>query len=389
MSTNTQLPSDPTISTPSSADINPNSSPSQDELPQESKPANWQPKKRSPVVAVAILALLITGALAILYAWRLPPFTSTTVSTDNAYVRGQTTVISPRISGYVQEVLVGDFATVKKGDALVKIESDPYQAKVAQAEAGLAAQYANIDKVSQGRQSANANLTARQLAIKNAKAQLQLAQLGLSRIESVKNSEGIADKEYDQAKSAVEQAQMALAQAQAQYKVAEQELLGVKTSKTSTDAGIASAKAVVDLAKQELAHTVVYAPADGKLGEVAVKTGQLVSAGTQLMALVPQNHWVIANFKETDISRIGLGQPATITVDALNGQRFTGQVSEIAPATTAEFSVIRADAGAGNFVKIAQRIAVKITLNKPQEGLERLAPGMSVVASVDTASKAH
>ncbi|MFB2539325.1 MULTISPECIES: HlyD family secretion protein [unclassified Acinetobacter] len=347
---------------------------------------NWQPKKRNPALIILFIALIVGGALLALYTWKLPPFTGHTVTTDNAYVRGQTTVISPRVSGYVQEVLVSDFAQVKKGDPLVKIDSSPYEAKVAQAEAGLAAQNANTDKVSQSRHNADANLQARAIAVKNAELQLKIARQSFARIESVKDSEGIAGREYDQAKSAVEQAEMGLAQAQAQYKVAQQDILSVSTGKTSADAGIANAQATVDLAKQELGHTTVYAPADGRLGEVSVKTGQLVSAGTQLMFLVPQKHWVIANVRETDMKNIKIGQRAKVSIDALNGQTFTAKVAQIAPAANAEFSVIRADSGNGNFVKIAQRIAVKLEFDANQNGLENLSPGMSVNAEIDTAS---
>ena len=138
------------------------------------------------------------------------------------------------------------------------------------------------------------------------------------------------------------------------------------------------------LAEQELGHTTVYAPADGQLGEVAVKKGQLVSAGTQLMSVVPAARWIIANIKETDMKNIRSGQQADITVDALGGAHFSGSMSEIAPATASEFSLIKADSGTGNFVKIAQRIAVKIELHPEQADLHKLAPGMSVEVLIAT-----
>ena len=354
---------------------------------QPEAPQQWQPKKRGCLAAAVLLLLTAAGTAAALYVWRLPPFAGSTVATDNAYVRGQTTLISPRVGGYVSEVLVNDFARVEKGQPLVRIDDAPYAAKVAQAEANLAAQNANLGKMSHSRTSADAGVKAREGAIRNAETQLRLAQANMKRLNSVKGSEGIAQREYEQAQSALEQAQAAYTQAQAMYTVAQQDVLSVESGREGLTAATDAARATVDLAKQELAHTVVYAPASGRLGEVAVKQGQLVSAGSQLMFVVPDRRWIIANFKEADTAAIRIGQKASVAVDALGGQRFSGKVSEIAPATAAEFSLIRADSGTGNFVKIAQRIAVKIELDANQDGLQRLSPGMSVEAQVETAAQ--
>lgn len=350
--------------------------------PNLSSSDNWQPPQRKLRLMLAVLCL-IAAVLIALYAWQLPPFKSHTVSTNNAYIRGQTTLISPRVSGYVTEVWVQDFAQVKKGDALVKIDDEPYRAKVAQAQANLAAQTMQLSKVQQGRTSADANIQARKKAMQTAASTLKLAQINMQRLNNVKGSDGIAKREYDQAVAQLEQAQAAYEGAKAQYTVAQQDRLGVDSSGQGANAAVEGAKATLNLAEQELAHTIIYAPDDGKLGEIAVKKGQLVSAGSQLMFLVPPKHWVIANFKETDTAHIRIGQTATIKVDALDKQVFHGKVSQIAPATAAEFSMIRADSGTGNFVKIPQRIAVKIELDEKQESLSRLAPGMSVEASVD------
>ncbi len=342
---------------------------------------SWQPPKRKQA-GLIIACAMVLGVLAALYAWSLPPFSGSAVRTDNAYVRGQTTLISPRVGGYVSEVLVEDFAEVKQGQPLVKIDDAPYTAKVAQAKANLAAQTAQLGKIGQSRTSAQANAQARHSAIRAAEIQLQLAQTNMRRLDSVKGSAGIAKREYEQAQAALEQAQAAYNAARAQYTAAQQDILGVESGKESLNAAVEGARATLDLAEQELAHTVVYAPIDGKLGEVSVKTGQLVSAGMQLMFVVPPKRWVVANFKETDTADIRIGQAAIVKVDALGGRSFNGKVSDIAPATSAEFSIIRADSGTGNFVKIAQRIAVKIELDSQQEGLERLSPGMSVEAEV-------
>lgn len=372
--------------TTAAADKQPETNQQPETAVQAQSEAGWRPAKRRGGTLV-FAACIAAGVLAALYAWKLPPFKGSTVYTNNAYVRGQTTLISPRVGGYVTEVLVTDFAQVKAGDPLVRIDDAPYLARVAQAEANLAAQNAQLGKVGQSRTSAQANAQARRTAIRNAQIQLDIAQANMRRMQSVKNSDGIATREYEQAQAALEQAQAAYAAAQAQYTVAQQDILGVESGKDGAQAAVAGARAGLDLAKQDLAHTVIYAPADGRLGEVSVKAGQLVNAGSQLMYLVPPKRWVIANYQEADTAGIRIGQPASVRVDALGGRRFSGKVSEIAPATAAEFSAIRADSGTGNFVKIAQRIAVKIELDDGQQDLERLAPGMSVETEVDTADQ--
>ncbi|MDO4776504.1 MAG: HlyD family secretion protein [Cardiobacteriaceae bacterium] len=354
--------------------------------PEPVTPASdsWQPPKRSLLGTFLFVIALIAGVLAVLYAWKLPPFTSSIVSTNNAYVRGHTTPISPKVSGYVKEVLVGDFADVKAGQALVKIDDAPYAARVAQAEAGVAGQESGRDKIGQSRVSAQAGIDARKTAIHLAEVQRDLAAANLARINSVRGSAGIAKREIDQAVSALEQAEAALAQAKAQYTAAEQDILGVETGKAGVEAGIDNARAMLALARIDLDNTTVFAPADGKLGEIGVKTGQFVTAGSQLMFIVPPERWIIANFKEADTANIRRGQTATIRVDALPGLVFHGKVGDMAPASTAEFSIIRADSGSGNFVKVAQRIAVKILLDDGQPEADRLLPGMSVEASVET-----
>ena len=144
------------------------------------------------------------------------------------------------------------------------------------------------------------------------------------------------------------------------------------------------AVATRDLARIDLDNTVIRAPRDGRLSEVAVRVGQLVQPGAQLMYLVPDTVWVVANFKEAQTARIRVGQPATLSVDALGGQTLKGTVENVSPAAGSEFSVIRPDNAAGNFTKVAQRIPIRIRLDSGQPALARLSPGMSVVARVDT-----
>ena len=148
-----------------------------------------------------------------------------------------------------------------------------------------------------------------------------------------------------------------------------------------------AAEAQLGLAKIDLANTVVRAPRAGQLSEVSVRLGQYVTAGSQLLFLVPDSLWVVANFKETQTAHMQVGQPANFTVDALDGAQLAGHVSEIAPATGSEFSVLRADNATGNFTKVVQRLQARIAIDADQSMATRLRPGMSVIARVDTQAK--
>lgn len=240
-----------------------------------------------------------------------------------------------------------------------------------------------MNKTAQDKASAIAVSKANQAAIDNARAQLDRARREWQRIQAV-SADAVSQSSRDAAQTAVKQAEAGLKQAQEQYAVAQQNIINTGVGREGAQAGIANAQALLDLAKQDLGHTVIYAPASGKLSEVSVKQGQLVSAGTQLMSVVPPERWIIANIKETDMANVKIGQSASVSIDALGGKAFSGKVAEISPATASEFSLIKADSGTGNFVKIAQRIAVKIVFDAGQQDLERLAPGMSAEVNIAT-----
>ena len=187
----------------------------------------------------------------------------------------------------------------------------------------------------------------------------------------------------DQAETALEQAQSAVTQAQAALEVSKQDLETIKVSRGSLEAAVGGAVAAVNLAEIDMTNTKVLAPRDGTVGEVGAKLGQYVTAGTQLMAVVPPDVWIIANFKETQLSDIRIGQPVTFTVDALNRKRLNGHVERFAPATGSEFSVLKPDNATGNFTKVAQRISVRISVDPGQDLAQYLAPGMSVVVRTE------
>jgi len=345
--------------------------------------AGWRPdRSRSKIILFA--AIIIVGALAILYAWGLPPFSPRSQTTDNAYVRGQTTIISPQVGGTVTEVLVQDFDTVKAGQVLVRIDDSVYRQRVAQGSAAIAAQAATLSNSEQSRRSAEAQVRLQDAAIGNARAQLQRAQADMRRVAELVEAGSVSLRERDQTLAALRQAEAAVRQAEAQRQIALEQVRSVGVGRDGLEAGVENARATRGLADIDLDRTIIRAPRPGKLSEVTVRVGQLVNPGTQLMYLVPQKHWVVANYKEAQTADIRVGQRATLKIDALGGAKLTGHVENIAPAAGSEFSVIKPDTGSGNFVKVPQRIAVRIRIDPKQKLAERLGPGMSVVATVHT-----
>lgn len=299
-------------------------------------------RDRRSLMIASVLAL--AAILAILFAWRLPPFASAIERTENAYVRGQVTTMAPQLSGYVDEVLVQDFQSVEAGQELVRIDQRIYRQRLDQARATLAARRADLA---------------------SARAQRTRAQADIARASDLAVDGSISLRERDQSRATELSASASVAQALA---------------------AVEAARASVQLAEIDLANTVIRAPIAGQLGQVSVRRGQYVTAGTQLLTLTPPGVWVIANFKERQVGRMRPGQRTIITVDALGDARLTGRVEMLSPATGSEFSLIPANNATGNFTKIAQRIPVRIAIDANQEAAALLRPGMSVVARVDTSS---
>ena len=189
----------------------------------------------------------------------------------------------------------------------------------------------------------------------------------------------MAESDREQGRTTLDQAEAAVTQAKAQLEVSKQDLQAIIVGRDSLKAAVAGARAAVELAEIDLANTRITAPRDGVVGEVGVKLGQYVSAGSQLMAVVPQGTWIIANFKETQLSRIHSGQPVTFTVDALDDIELHGHVERFSPAAGSEFSIIKPDNATGNFTKVAQRVPVRISIDEGQEQAKYLTPGLSVV----------
>lgn len=335
---------------------------------------------------ILMFFILLVGISIIMWAWQIGPFNTPIQQTDNSYIKGKTTVLSSQINGYIQDVLVSDFDHVKKGQVLIKIDPTAYNQKVSQAQSSVEQAANSFSNQKQTIAQRAVDVTAAQAKVAQVESQYQLSLQQLQRYQALGNSGAIAKTDLDQSQASVANNLALLNEAKANVKVAEEALKTAKIATVGLQAQIKNAAAQLDQANTTKDYSIITAPMDGQLGEVSPRVGQYVGAGSQLLYLIPQTTWVIANFKETQIANMQIGQKAFFTVDALNHKKFVGHVAEISPAAGSEFSVLKTDNATDNFTKVVQRISVKISIDPNQPELSRLRPGMSVITSVDTAS---
>ncbi|MDQ1830822.1 HlyD family secretion protein [Massilia scottii] len=352
-----------------------------DTPPKYIKPKLWT------VVLMAVVALI--GIVLIMWAWRLGPFNSTLVQTDNGYVRGQITVLAPQVNGYVAEVLVKDFQFVKAGQPLLRIDDRIYKARVDQAEAQRDGALAALENFTQTQAQNRARGGAARATLVAVQAERNRAAAELGRVEELAAKGSVSLNERDRVRMTTQLAGANVLKAKADIAIAEETVKATTVSRGGLEAQVKTAEAQLALAKIDLSNTVVKAPRDGQVSEASVRLGQYVTAGSQLLFLVPDTMWIVANFKENQTWKMRIGQRATFTVDAFNGAALSGHIEQIAPATGSEFSVLRADNASGNFTKVVQRLPVRIAIDANQELARRLRPGMSVIVKVDTVGAAE
>ncbi|WP_254475038.1 MULTISPECIES: HlyD family secretion protein [unclassified Bartonella] len=324
---------------------------------------------RSKATIVAFLSG-ITGVLLILWAWRLPPFVSNIQITDNASIKGDVTLVSSQISGVIARIYVQDYQRVEKGMLLFELDDSLFRQQLARAQAVL--------------DSKNAKLASIELQAQLLQGEINTAEVELARSRAFSNV--VPDKKlgFGDAASAVSRP---LSQLLAALETKRQLQKQLNLERQSLQSEVAGAKVGVELAKLNLDHTKILSPRTGYIGLVGARVGQYVMPGTQLVSVISDDIWIIANYKETQLSQMRVGQPVVFSVDALNNKKLTGRVVRFAPATGSEFSLLKTDTTIGNFIKIAQRISVRIALDPGQEGIEKLIPGMSVVTYVDTSQR--
>ncbi len=340
---------------------------------------------KSGIRIAAGIALLVAVAIGGRYLWAWWLVERRLETTDNAYVRGEITPVSPKVPGYVAELLVDDNQTVQRDQVLLRIEDQEYRLAVAEAEAGLEKARAALANNRAQLRRQQAVIGQARAGVAAAEAELARATKELTRARRLLKSGSDTRQRLDFAEAAERTAVAVLDERRAGLQAAERQT-GVLESETARlKAVVAERQAALDLARTRLADTVVRAPVSGVVGNRVVRRGQYVRPGTLLMAVVPLDRvWVEANFKETQLTHMRAGQPVRIKVDMFPSVRLDGRVASFSPASGAEFSLLPPENATGNFTKLVQRIPVKIAVTGGDDLPGPLRPGMSVVVTVDT-----
>jgi membrane fusion protein (multidrug efflux system) len=369
--------------------------------------AKWQSYATPMLVVILALAVLIT----ITRKWNAWEGGKVDQVTDDAYVRGDLTPLSTKVAGIVQAVDVTDYQQVHKGDLLVELQDDDYRAQVDQANAVVAAARADIEENRRQLQLQDARIAKAMAGIDQAKAQIAAAEAGKEAVQAElirARSERRRQEDLYQSRSATQQSLEAAVAAEgnlsAQFASRDADLNQARTmlrsselaaeaerrskavlesQKTQLQADLRAKQASLAVASVNIGYTKIYAPDDGNVGERQVRPGQLVSPGTQVISFVALTKWVLANFRETQLTNVKVGDPAELRIDQYPGQIIRGKVVEIAPASGSQFALLPPDNATGNFTKVVQRIPVKIALENPTFAT-KLRPGISVTATVRT-----
>jgi len=303
-------------------------------------------------------------------------------TTDDAYLQSNIVLISPRVQGYVTQVAVNDNQSVKQGDILVAIDDRDYQAKVSQAAANVSAEIAHIERLRAMKTSQQAHIETAGANIVAVQARREQIQKDLQRFNNLIERGSAARQSLDKAQSESKQAAAELRGSQAASSAEHSQLATLDIEITETEARLENAQAQLTLAKIDLEHTQVKAPVDGIIGNRGVQLGQLVRPGVALASLVQNSKiWVEANFKETQLQHMRLGQPVTVKVDAYPDLELTGKVDSFSPASGSEFSILPEENATGNFTKIVRRVPVKIAFDSVED-IQLLRPGLSAEVKV-------
>jgi membrane fusion protein, multidrug efflux system len=354
--------------------------------PKDAAPAKAKSRKK-PVIMALLLGALAFGGYEGFHWWSEGRFM---VSTDDAYVQADITILSAKVSGYVSSVAVANNQSVKAGDLIAKIDDGDYRFALQSAKDRLATQQSSIERI--GRQ-----IEAGRASVAQADAQVASAQAGFERAESdYGRQQQLARSDYT-SRAALENAKAARDQAEASVKAAQAALAAAKANVDVLGAQQNEARRVaaelqtlVEKAERDLSFTEIRAPADGVIGNKAVEVGTFVQPGARLAALVPLSSvHVDANFKETQLAHLKPGQKVKIEVDAFPDADIIGTVESVSPASGAVFSLLPPENATGNFTKIVQRVPVRVSVSPEiaQQGLLR--PGLSVVVDVDTRTSAE
>jgi len=359
--------------------------PSPEPTPPPTGAASTASRKRPIRRLLLVGASLIAIAGASDFGWRYWTVGRFQVATDDAYVKADNTTIAPKVPGYIAAVLVGDNEPVRAGQILARIDDRDYKVALEQAKADVEAAKANIA-------NKQAAIAAQQSAIAAAQATVVVDEANETFAEQEdKRYAELATRGYgsiqnaQQAASRIAAARATVVRDNAALAIATRQLDVLQAELGQAQAALGRAEAVQDQAELNLSYTTIVTPIDGVIGNRTLRVGQYVQAGTQLMAVVPtEAAYIVANYKETQLTNVRAGQPVTVEVDTFPGRVFQGRVDSLSPASGQEFALLPPDNATGNFTKVVQRIPVKIVLDAGTPLAVVLRPGMSVYPTIDT-----
>jgi membrane fusion protein (multidrug efflux system) len=332
------------------------------------------------LLAVGVLLLITTR-------WTRWEANSRRQTTDDAYLQSDLTPIAAKVSGYVRTMPVQDYERVRAGQLIAEIVDDDYHATVQQLTASVAAATAQIEILEAQKELQAANVEAARASAAAVSANLEQNARDQTRQQVLFKTGSSSTEAAEKLQTLKAQLSAQLQQARAQATAASRQLSVLAAQQEQAEATLAAQKASLEIARINLAYTRIVAPQDGVIGQRQVKPGQWVGVGGQVTSLTPlPNVWVVANYKETQLTHMAVGEKADVRVDTFPGHVLHGHVLAFAPGAGSQFALLPPDNATGNFTKVVQRIAVKIVIDDADGLADRLRPGMSVVATVDTHS---
>ena len=345
------------------------------------------PPRQSRGVLIPALVIVAACALVALFStqWDRWIGNRSREVTDDAYVRSDITPLSAHVDGYVRKVAVDDFDRVKAGDLLIQIEADDYRARVAGAEADFAGAEAAVDNLKSKKELQHTLVAQAEAAMSATQADVVRTRDEAVRQRALLASTYGTAQKVEQADAEAKRFAATLSSNQAAIDAQHRQMAVLDTEETQLRAVAKAKRAALDLAKINFGYTSISAPVDGMVGERGVRPGQYVHDGSQVISVIPLDKvWVIANYKETQLTRVAIGQRAEIRVDTFPGIVIPGMVESVSPASGSQFSLLPPDNATGNFTKVVQRIPVKLRVNPDNPLAGRLRPGMSVVTTILT-----
>ena len=338
-----------------------------------------------------ILALLLAALILILLNFNKYENGKRIQETDNAYTHFDRIVLEPKVSGYIREVGFSDFQKIRAGDILIRLDDADFRTRVAQARASRDRAAADLARLDLEIDLQKACIQQAKAVADSGAARLDLATRENDRTQKLFRSNAVSAREADTAEINLKTARNSHRESLAEVAVQERRLALQQAERALREADLHAAEASLQSALIDLGYTVITAPRDGRTGARKIHEGELVKEGMQLATLIADMApYVIANYKETQISNIRFGQPVDIVIDAFPGEVFKGRVESVSPATGATFSLLPRDTTSGNFTKVVQRVPVRISLDPGQRRLDEIRAGMSVITRIDTAdAKSH